>query len=78
MLSLPGGLVCRGVLEKYGHNVHTFISLSSPQAGQFGGNIAAAILHTHIYMYLIIIPLHIDTDYLNFLFPTFTRDNIYL
>ncbi|XP_003383295.1 PREDICTED: lysosomal thioesterase PPT2-A-like [Amphimedon queenslandica] len=50
-----GGLVCRGVLEKYGHNVHTFISLSSPQAGQFG-----------------------DTDYLNFLFPTFTRDNIYL
>lgn len=34
-----GGLVCRGVLEMYGHNVHTFISLSSPQAGQFGGTV---------------------------------------
>jgi palmitoyl-protein thioesterase len=32
-----GGLVCRGILEKYDHNVHTFISLSSPQGGQFGG-----------------------------------------
>lgn len=31
-----GGLVCRGVLEQFKHNVDTFISLSSPQAGQFG------------------------------------------
>ncbi|KAL4218708.1 holo-[acyl-carrier-protein] synthase [Mactra antiquata] len=31
-----GGLVCRGVLEQLEHNVHTFISLSVPQAGQFG------------------------------------------
>jgi len=33
-----GGLVCRGILETTPqHNVHTFLSLSSPQAGQFGG-----------------------------------------
>ena len=33
-----GGLICRGFLEAYpDHNVKTFISLSSPQAGQFGG-----------------------------------------
>lgn len=31
-----GGLVCRGLLEHLRHNVDTFISLSSPQAGQFG------------------------------------------
>ncbi|XP_013388652.1 lysosomal thioesterase PPT2-B [Lingula anatina] len=32
-----GGLVCRGVLETLpSHNVYNFISLSSPQGGQFG------------------------------------------
>lgn len=32
-----GGLLARAVLEVYGdHNVKNFISLSSPQAGQFG------------------------------------------
>ncbi|XP_077446013.1 lysosomal thioesterase PPT2 isoform X1 [Stigmatopora argus] len=32
-----GGLVCRGILSTLpDHNVHTFISLSSPQAGQYG------------------------------------------
>ncbi|XP_004073825.1 lysosomal thioesterase PPT2 [Oryzias latipes] len=32
-----GGLVCRGILSTLPeHNVHTFISLSSPQAGQYG------------------------------------------
>ena len=29
--------MCRGVLEQLEHNVDTFISLSSPQSGQFGG-----------------------------------------
>ena len=29
--------MCRSVLERYEHNVHTFISLSSPQSGQYGG-----------------------------------------
>ena len=33
----PGGLVCRGILERYSNNVKTFVSLSSPQAGQYGG-----------------------------------------
>lgn len=34
-----GGLIARGMLEMCGdrHNVKTFISLSSPQGGQFGG-----------------------------------------
>ncbi|XP_061165439.1 lysosomal thioesterase PPT2-B-like [Saccostrea echinata] len=31
-----GGLLCRGVLSSMNHNVDTFISLSSPQAGQYG------------------------------------------
>ncbi|KAG7261892.1 hypothetical protein CRUP_006308 [Coryphaenoides rupestris] len=32
-----GGLICRGILATLpDHNVHTFISLSSPQAGQYG------------------------------------------
>ncbi|XP_064383693.1 lysosomal thioesterase PPT2-A-like [Halichondria panicea] len=35
-----GGLVCRGILETTPeHNVHTFVSLSSPQAGQFGDTV---------------------------------------
>jgi hypothetical protein len=36
--SVPGGLICRGILSTLpDHNVHSFISLSSPQAGQYGG-----------------------------------------
>ncbi|XP_013420257.1 lysosomal thioesterase PPT2-like isoform X2 [Lingula anatina] len=32
-----GGLICRGVLESLSsHNVHNFISLSSPQGGMYG------------------------------------------
>ncbi|XP_050526888.1 lysosomal thioesterase PPT2 homolog isoform X2 [Daktulosphaira vitifoliae] len=32
-----GGIIARGMLESYpNHNVHTFISLSSPQGGQYG------------------------------------------
>ncbi|PWA15083.1 hypothetical protein CCH79_00008640, partial [Gambusia affinis] len=32
-----GGLVCRGILSVLpDHNVHSFISLSAPQAGQYG------------------------------------------
>ncbi|XP_026884335.2 lysosomal thioesterase PPT2 isoform X1 [Electrophorus electricus] len=32
-----GGLICRGILSVLpDHNVHSFISLSSPQAGQYG------------------------------------------
>ncbi|XP_061170116.1 lysosomal thioesterase PPT2-A-like isoform X2 [Saccostrea echinata] len=31
-----GGLICRGILSTTRHNVDTFISLSSPLAGQYG------------------------------------------
>jgi len=31
-----GGLICQGLIEFYDHNVHNFISLSAPLAGQFG------------------------------------------
>lgn len=33
-----GGLIARGMIENYGneHNVRTFVSLSSPQGGQYG------------------------------------------
>eukprot|EP00731_Ephydatia_muelleri_P038704 Em0869g2a len=50
-----GGLTCRAILQSFPTKVHTFVSLSSPQAGQYG-----------------------DTDYLNFLFPNFTKENLYL
>ena len=33
-----GGLACRGVLQNTpNHNVETFVSLASPQMGQYGG-----------------------------------------
>lgn len=32
-----GGLIARAILESFdNHTVHTFVSLSSPQAGQYG------------------------------------------
>ncbi|XP_060067982.1 lysosomal thioesterase PPT2-A-like [Ylistrum balloti] len=31
-----GGLICRGLLSVLPHNVNNFISVSSPQAGQYG------------------------------------------
>lgn len=40
-----GGLIARALLQVYPHhNVKTFISLSSPQAGQYGLEIASKIL----------------------------------
>ena len=40
LLICTGGLICRAVLETVPiHNVHNFISLSSPQGGQFGGKV---------------------------------------
>ena len=72
---ISGGLICRGFLEAYpDHNVRTFISLSSPQAGQFGGwTIIHFIFTVHHHSYYLA-----DTDYLKFFFPNFTRDNLYL
>ena len=33
-----GGLICRGIIESMSDlNVSTFVSLSSPQGGQYGG-----------------------------------------
>ena len=35
---LSGGLVCRGLIESIpDHNIESFIALSTPQGGQFGG-----------------------------------------
>ena len=72
---IVGGLTCRAILQSFQTNVHTFVSLSSPQAGQYGGIanmllILALILKT-------VLPMA-DTDYLNFLFPNFTKENLYL
>ncbi len=37
-MTLAGGLACRAILETTpNHHVRSFISLSSPQAGQYGG-----------------------------------------
>lgn len=82
----PGGLTCRGVLETTpNHTVKNFISLSSPQGGQFGGN--SYIRYTRgavpdIHMALCVSNLLfiiLDTMYLNysFLLPNFTKEHMY-
>ena len=39
-----GGIICRGILETMSdHNVHTFIALSSPQMGQYGGKTTQSV-----------------------------------
>ncbi|XP_052788466.1 lysosomal thioesterase PPT2-like [Mya arenaria] len=43
-----GGVICRGVLEQLVHNVDTFISVSSPQAGQFGDTTYLKYLFPHL------------------------------
>lgn len=43
-----GGLVARGILESFDRlNVKNFISLSSPQAGQFGSKFVRTSKHWH-------------------------------
>ena len=42
-----GGLVCRAMLEVYSEKIHTFISLSSPQAGQYGGKYHCVCVWIH-------------------------------
>lgn len=40
----------RGVIEKYTTNVHTLVSLSSPQGGQYGGRpctLSVPTIHIH-------------------------------
>lgn len=48
-----GGLIARGMLETYGteHNVRTFVSLSSPQGGQYGGKYFNITYKTLILVY---------------------------
>lgn len=69
-----GGLICRGFLEAFpDHNVKTFIGLSSPLAGQFGGRFNLLLLIDYWTEH----DIFPDTDYFKF-FPNFTRDNLYL
>jgi hypothetical protein len=51
ILYSEGGLVCRGMIENFSDlNVLTFVSLSSPQGGQYGG-----IFHRILGFYLVIV-----------------------
>ena len=44
-----GGLIARGILQKYpNHNVKTFISLSSPQAGQYGSKFHVNLIYYNL------------------------------
>jgi palmitoyl-protein thioesterase len=37
-IMITGGIMARGMIETMSdHNVNTFVSLSSPQMGQYGG-----------------------------------------
>ncbi|KAJ8290154.1 hypothetical protein GJAV_G00009350 [Gymnothorax javanicus] len=52
-----GGLVCRGIVSTLpDHNIHSFISLSSPQGGQYGDtdylkHIFPKFLKKHVYQF---------------------------
>ncbi len=73
LLLCVGGLVCRGILETTpDHNVYTFISLSSPQAGQFGG-----IADTNVHRCMISLIFCAETEYLNSIFPEHTTESLY-
>uniref|UniRef100_A0A4W5KLR1 palmitoyl-CoA hydrolase n=1 Tax=Hucho hucho TaxID=62062 RepID=A0A4W5KLR1_9TELE len=46
-----GGLICRGLLSTLpDHNVQSFISLSSPQAGQYGDTEILKLFFPHYYL----------------------------
>lgn len=44
-----GGIISRGIVETTNHNITTFISLSSPQAGQYGGQLK--IVYFFVFFY---------------------------
>lgn len=76
--------MCRALLSVMDeHNVDSFISLSSPQMGQYGGEWslwvpqkASCPGHRGLRP-LGIVVLFSDTDYLKWLFPTSMRSNLY-
>ena len=76
--SIAGGLTCRGVLQTTpNHSVKTFILLSSPQAGQFGG-----LLHSIMMLNIIIVKIknnnnYADTDFLSWIVPNVATELIY-
>ncbi|XP_042236938.1 lysosomal thioesterase PPT2-A-like isoform X2 [Homarus americanus] len=43
-----GGIISRGIVESLDHNITTFISLSSPQAGQYGDDFLRLIFPQYI------------------------------
>lgn len=43
-----GGIISRGIVESMDHNITTFISLSSPQAGQYGDEFLRLIFPQYI------------------------------
>ena len=50
-LLFTGGLLARGIIENItNHNVKNFISLSSPQGGQYGGK-CSHIFIAHLVTY---------------------------
>lgn len=76
--------MCRALLSVMDeHNVDSFISLSSPQMGQYGGEWAlwvaqkAPCLGHRGLRLLGAAVLFSDTDYLKWLFPTSMRSNLY-
>ena len=70
--------MCRGILEQFSEpKVKTFISLSSPQAGQFGGLFVFQIANIKCLGVDCSLISPTDTGFLPF-FPNFTRDNLYL
>ena len=82
-----GGLACRAILETTPeHNVNTFISLSSPQGGQFGGKSDLSDLLPSYR--LMLVPKFVynsfsiclsDTIYLKYLpLKNYTKETMYL
>ncbi|XP_028280894.1 lysosomal thioesterase PPT2-A-like isoform X1 [Parambassis ranga] len=74
-----GGLICRALLATTpDHNVHTFISLSSPQAGQYGGQRSCDVQGlSRSEGELTRLCPSTDTDYLNRVFPECVKKTVY-
>lgn len=77
--------MCRALLSVMDeHNVDSFISLSSPQMGQYGGEwagpagaVGGSVSGHRGLRPLGFVVLSLDTDYLKWLFPTSMRSNLY-
>lgn len=68
-----GGLLARAAIQSMqNHNVKVFISLSSPQAGQYGSKLPVAVLLCHIILFFYTL-----ASFLHLIFPDLAAKTAY-